>query len=326
FKARSLAEYEGVYARMGVKFDEVLGESAYADLVDPVVDALLAAGLAEESEGAVVIRDGNQVSVVRKKDGAATYTATDLACVRYRVDRWNPARMVYVTDVRQAQHFANFFKIARKWNVSAEMTHVGFGMLKLPEGAMSTRSGNVIRLVDLLDEAVARARALVDEKSAMLPEAERAAVAEAVGTGSVRYQDLVQSPATDVSFDWKRMLAMDGNSAPYLLYSRARARSILRKAEIVPGAMRLDHPVERELALSCLRFPEAVAAATRNYAPNLLAEHVYRTCESFNRFYYELPVLQGGEAAGSRLALVAAADVVMSRGLSLLGLSPLERM
>ncbi len=326
FKARSMAEYEGVYARMGVRFDEVLGESAYAALVDPIVEAMLASGQAEASEGAVVIRDGNQVAVVRKKDGAATYTATDLACVRYRVDRWNPARMVYVTDVRQAQHFANFFSIAKKWNVAAEMAHVGFGMLKLPEGAMSTRAGNVIRLVDLLDEAVARARALVDEKSSSLPEAERAAVADAIGVGSVRYQDLVQSPATDVSFDWKRMLAMDGNSAPYLLYSRARARSILRKAEIVPGTLRLEHPLERELALTCLRFPEAVSAATRNYAPNILAEHVYRTCEAFNRFYYELPVLQGGDAAASRLALVSAADVVMARGLSHLGLVPLERM
>ncbi len=326
FVAKSLTEYEAVYRRMGAAFDEVLGESAYREDTDAVVDDLLAAGVAEHSEGAVIVRQGENVSVIRKKDGAALYTTTDLACVRYRVRRWNPARMVYVTDVRQAQHFANFFSIAKKWNVTAEMIHVGFGMLKLPEGAMSTRAGNVIRLVDLLDEAVARARALVDEKSAMLPEAERAAVAAAIGVGSVRYQDLVQSPATDVSFDWKRMLAMDGNSAPYLLYSRARARSILRKAEIAPGALRLEHPLERELALTCLRFPEAVAAAARNYAPNILAEHTYRTCEAFNRFYYELPVLQGGDAAASRLALVAAADVVMSRGLSLLGLVPLERM
>lgn len=338
FRAKSLAEYDTIYARMGVAFEEVLGESAYGPMTDAVVAQLLADGVAERSEGAVIVRLGDQVSVVQKKDGAATYTATDLACVKYRVERWNPAKMVYVTDARQHQHFMNFFAVAKRWNVTAELVHMGFGMLKLPEGAMSTRKGNVIRLADLLDEAVARARAVVDEKSAMLPDDERAAVAEAVGVGAVRYQDLVQAPGTDITFDWNRMLAMDGNSAPYLLYSRARAASVRRKAAVEGGGeggggvvanladLRFGHSLERELALVLLRFPEAVEAALRASTPNTLAEATYRTCEAFNRFYYELPVLKGGEDRAARLALVEAADRVMVFALRMLGLTALERM
>jgi arginyl-tRNA synthetase len=331
FVAKSLTEYDGVYQRMGVKFDEVLGESAYREGTDEVVRDLLAAGVAEESDGAVIFRQGEAVTVIRKKDGAALYATTDLACIRYRMKRWNPDRMVYVTDVRQAGHFKALFSIAEKWAVKAELVHVGFGMLKLPEGSMSTRKGNVIRLVDLLDEAVEHARAVVDEKSAVLPEEERAAVAEAVGVGAIRYQDLVQSPQTDVSFDWKRMLAMDGNSAPYLLYTYARASSILRKAEgegekPALSQLTLGHAFERDLAIALLRYPEAVSGALRASAPNVLAEHTYRMCEAFNRFYYELPVLGGGEARASRLAMVAATQRVLGTALTTLGLRPLPRM
>lgn len=331
FLEKSLTEYNAVYQRMGVKFDEMLGESAYRDHTERIVADLLADGVAEESEGAVIVRLGDQVSVVRKRDGASTYTTTDLACVQYRVERWNPDRMVYVTDVRQQQHFATFFSVAKRWNVRSELVHVGFGMLKLPEGTMSTRSGNTIRLVDLLDETVARARSVVDEKSGSIPEDERAEIAEAVGTGAVRYQDLVQSPGTDVSFDWKRMLAMDGNSAPYLLYSHARACSLLRKAggegwSPNGSTIVLEHSFERDLALGLLRYPEAFSAALRNAAPNTLAEHVYRMCELFNRFYYELPVLTGGDARQSRLELVEASRRVIAHGLRTLGLHPLERM
>ncbi len=331
FRSRSLEEYEGVYARMGVTFDEVLGESEYGPVTDSVVADLLERGIAENSEGAVIVRLGEQVSVVRKKDGAATYTATDLACVRYRVDRWRPDRMVYVTDARQHQHFMNFFAVAQRSGVEADLVHMGFGMLKLPDGAMSTRKGNVIRLVDLLDEAVARARAVVDEKSGSFPEEERAAIAEAVGVGAVRYQDLVQSPQSDITFDWKKILAMDGNSAPYLLYTRARAASILRKATADGGALAapvatLTHPVERDLALALLRVPEAVDGALRASAPNLLADGVYRACESFNRFYYELKVLDEAEHRASRLALVQAADAILVHALGLLGLRALARL
>lgn len=328
FKRVSLAEFQGVYDRMGVAFDEVLGESAYQPMLDDVAARLLHEGVAEESEGALVVREGGNVLVVRKKDGAATYGLTDIACVLYRLERWAPTRMVYVTDNRQQLHFQQVFSAARRLGVTTDLVHVYFGMLVLPEGGMSTRKGNVIRLVDLLDEAARRARAVVDTKSPELPEADRAAIAEAIGVSAVRYADLSQHPQTNVTFDWDRMLSLEGNTAPYLLYSHARCASLLARAGEAPDLDRLApaHPLERELVVALLRTPEAVAAALRSTRPNLLADHLYDVANRFNRFYHELPVLTGGDAKASRLALVEASRRVLRHGLGLLGLHVLDRM
>lgn len=329
FKRVSLAEFQQVYDRMGVRFDEVLGESAYQPMLDATAKRLLDAGVAEASEGAVVVRDGGNVLVVRKKDGAATYGLTDVACVLYRVDRWHPVRIVYVTDMRQQLHFQQIFAIARRLGVTdVDLVHAWFGMLSLPEGAMSTRKGNVIRLVDLLDEAARRARAVVDAKSPELPEADRAAIAEAIGVSSVRYADLSQHPQTNVTFDWDRMLSLEGNTAPYLLYSHARCASLLARAGEAPDLDRLApaHPLERELIVALLRTPEAVSSALRSTRPNLLADHLYDVANRFNRFYHELPVLTGGDAKAPRLALVEASRRVLRHGLGLLGLHVLDRM
>ncbi|MFZ5481313.1 MAG: arginine--tRNA ligase [Myxococcota bacterium] len=328
FKRVSLAEFQQVYDRMGVRFDEVLGESAYQPLLADTAARLLEAGVAEESEGALIVRDGNNVLVVRKKDGAATYGLTDIACVLYRVERWNPARLVYVTDARQQLHFSQLFAAAKRLGVGVEMVHAYFGMLVLPEGSMSTRKGNVIRLVDLLDEAVGRARAVVDAKAPDLPADERARIAEAVGVDAIRYADLSQNPTTNVTFEWDRMLSLEGNTAPYLLYSHARCASLLAKAGEAPdlAALRPDHPLERELLVAIARYPEAVATALRGYRPNALADHLFDLANRSNRFYHELPVLQGGEARAARLALVEASRRVLRHGLTLLGLHPLDRM
>ncbi len=333
FLADSLAEFDTVYRRMGVAFDVILGESTYQPELDAVVRDLLASGSAEVSEGAVITRFPepdlkDHVAVIRKKDGAATYATTDLACMRYRIRRWNPDRIVIVTDMRQQLHFRQLFAVARRWGVAIELQHAWFGMLVLPEGAMSTRSGNVIRLVDLLDEAVARARAVVDSKSPDLPEADRAAIAEAIGVGAIRYADLSQHPQTNVTFQWDRMLALDGNTAPYLLYSHARCTSLLAKAGEVPdlGALRIGHPLERELLLSLARYPEAVLGALSSYRPNLLCDHLYDVATRFNRFYHELPVLTGGPDRASRLALVEASRRVLRHGATVIGLTVLDRM
>ncbi|HNH49368.1 MAG TPA: arginine--tRNA ligase, partial [Myxococcota bacterium] len=271
----SLAEFEQVYQRMGVRFDVVLGESAYAGQMDEMVERLVQSGLAEESQGALIIRFTepelkDHPMIVRKKDGAANYATTDLACIRYRQDRWNPAKILYVTDMRQQLHFQQLFAVARRWELRPELIHAWFGMLVLPEGAMSTRKGNVIRLVDLLDEAVRRARAVVDQKSPELPEEDRAKIAEAVGVSAVRYADLSQHPQTNVTFDWDRMLSLEGNTAPYLLYSHARGASLLARAGHPPdlGALRTKHPLERTLLLTAMRTPEAVQAALRSVRPN----------------------------------------------------------
>lgn len=333
FLADSLAEFETVYRRMGVRFDVVLGESTYQPLLDGVVQDLLASGSAELSDGAVITRFPeadlkDHVAVIRKGDGAATYATTDLACMRYRIDRWHPDRIVIVTDMRQQLHFRQLFAVARRWGIAIELQHAWFGMLVLPEGAMSTRQGNVIRLVDLLDEAVARARAVVDSKSPDLPEADRAAIAEAIGVGAIRYADLSQHPQTNVTFQWDRMLALDGNTAPYLLYSHARCASLLAKAGEPPdlNALRVGHPAERALLLALARYPEAVSGALSSYRPNLLCDHLYEVATRFNRFYHELSVLTGGDDRAARLALVEASRRVLRHGATVLGLTVLDRM
>ncbi len=347
FVAISMAEFQGVYDRLGVQFDMTLGESFYNPELPGVVESLLGSGLAEESEGAVVVRFAEDAAeksvrgrtlVIRKQDGAFLYGTTDLATIEHRLASWAPARAVYVTDGRQQLHFQQVFAAWKAWRQARgldpqaiELVHTWFGTLKLPEGMMSTRKGNVIRLVELLDEAVRRARAVVDEKSPSLDEAERASIAEAVGLAAVRYSDLSQNPQSDVIFDWDRMLAMDGNTAPFLLYSYARCRALQRKGEVQqPGvqALAVSHPLEAALVRQLLRLPDVVAAATEGHRPNLLCDYLFDTAQAFNRFYYEQKVLQAESEAlrASRLALVEASARVMGRGMELLGLRPLGRM
>ncbi len=339
FLEASLQEFEAIYRRLGVSFDVTLGESHYHDMLAGLVEDLLARGIAEESQGAVIIRFGpedgkgleDSPMLIRKADGAFLYATTDLATVRYRLDRWHPDRILYVTDSRQQLHFRQLFAACRKlgWD-EAELIHVWFGTLVTPTGAMSTRQGNVINLRDLLDEAVRRARALVDEKSPHLPDEERAEVAEALGIGAVRYADLSQNPQSKVVFEWDRMLAMDGNTAPYLVYSHARCRSLQRKGGVerptVEG-LAIGHPLERQLALHLVRYPEVFEAALASQRPNLVAEHLFGLANRFNRFYYELPVLKAEEPVRTaRLALVEASRRVLSAGLDLLGIRALDRM
>lgn len=329
----SMAEFNTVYARMGVKFDVTLGESHYRDMTDKVVEDLRRDGIAEASEGAWIVRFEenslkNSPVIVQKRDGASNYTTTDLACLRYRIAQWNPDRILIVTDMRQQLVFNQLFAIARRWNIQTELIHTWFGMLVLPEGAMSTRAGNVIRLVDLFDEAVSRARAIVDEKAPHLPDAERADIADAVGIGSIRYADLCQHPQTDVTFTWEKMLSFEGNTAPYLLYSYARCCSLLAKAGESPDilAIRLDHALERELALSILRLPESALAALNLSRPNLLADQIYDLANRVNRVYHDLPVLTGGDARASRLALLDCARNALRTGMEWLGLRVIDRM
>ena len=332
----SMKEFEAVYRRMGVSFDVVLGESTYHPLIPATLNRLEGMGAAEVSDGALISqfakkgRDQKDTLILRKKDGAYTYGATDIACALYREERWHPNRVIYVTDVRQQGHFQQLFELARRLEVKTDLTHIWFGMLVLPEGsvAMSTRSGNTIRLVDLLDEAVRRAREVVEEKSPHLPEEEKARIAEAVGVGAVRYVDLSQNPQTDVTFEWDRILSLEGNTAPYLIYGHARCAGVLRKANAPLDFTKIviEHPLERELALALLRVPEAFSEAIRLSKPNVLADRLYKLVERLNGFYHHLPVLKDGEVNESRLALVEATRRVLSHGLTALGLVPLKRM
>ena len=344
----SLREFESVYARLGVKFDVTLGESFYNDALPGVVAALLQAGIAIEDAGAVIIAFPedhevkavrNRKLVIRKSDGAFLYGTTDLATLEHRLAEWAPKEIVYVTDGRQQLHFTQVFEGWKTWRSerglstdNVALRHSWFGTLKLPHGSMSTRKGNVIRLVDLLDEAVTRSRAVVDAKSADIPEAERAAIAEAVGIGSVRYADLSQNPQSDVIFDWDRMLAHDGNTAVFLLYSAARCFSLLRRAEaegvsVEATAAAPAHAREKELLLALARFPEMVAIARATHRPNLLCDHLFETAQCLNRFYAAVRVFEkDGTVNASALALVAMSGRVFRSGLGVLGIPVLERM
>jgi arginyl-tRNA synthetase len=339
FLDASLKEYDELYRRLGISFEVVYGESFYNDMLKPLVQQLIDSGVAEESRGAIVIpfdkSDGKGLKdapmLIQKADGAALYGTTDLATVRYRLDTWQPAKIIYVTDTRQQHHFRQLFAACKKlgWVADGVLEHVWFGLLSLPTGAMSSRKGNVIRLQDVLDEAAARARAVVDDKSAMLPEAQRAAIAEAVGVAAVRYADLSQNPQSNVVFDWDKMLAFDGNTAVFLMYSLARTCSIQRKGGLPQelSAFCPEHPVERELTSTLARFPEAFDLALSSSKPSMLCEYLFGLSKSFNRFYFELNVLDStGDDRNTRTNLVEATRRVLSQGVSLLGITPLERM
>jgi arginyl-tRNA synthetase len=333
----SLREFDELYRRMDVRFDVTLGESAYREHLQPLVDRLLAKGQAEVSEGAVVVPlEGMPPLLIRKSDGSALYGTTDLATVEYRLNHWSPDRIVYVTDVRQKLHFQQVFAACKKLGIEANLVHVAFGMLRLPDGAVvATRkgpggAGQSLNLVDVFDTARDHARKVVDEKSGHLDEHDRDVIAEAVGVGAIRYADLSQNPTSDITFEWSKMLALEGNTAPYLMYAYARCQSIFRKADIsdfVPGNVVLSHPAERELALAVARLSEAVLDAAATSRPNVLCDHLFHLASTFARFYGACHVLgEAPEVTWSRLSLVHATARALEVGMEILGLRALDRM
>ena len=342
FVDASMVEFDGIYRRLGVQFTVVHGESFYNDMLVSLVDGLLAEGIAVASEGAVVVpftpEDGKGLDktplLIRKSDGAALYGTTDLATARHRIDTWSPARVIYVTDTRQQQHFKQVIAAAKKMGLNGpEYVHAWFGMLKFEGGAIaSTRKGEVVNLADLLDIAATKAYDIVSEKSAHIPEDERRAIAEAVGTGTIRYFDLSQNPQSDITFTWEKALSLDGGSAVYLMYAHARLHSILRKAgaDVAPpaGPVAVAHPTERALAMLVARTPEAIEAAADAYRPNLLADHLEALAKAVGPFYNACRVTDepDPEIRAARLALVDAVRRALALGMDLLGLRPVTRM
>lgn len=333
----SMGEFAGIYARLGVGFDVVRGESHYRDLLAGLVARLERDGLARESEGATVVfleEEKLGACIVRKSDGGFNYASTDIATVLNRVEEFAPDKIVYVTDERQQLHFRQIFAIARRLGVKTDLVHVWFGLMRLPEGTFSTRQGNVIKLERLLDEAEARALKMVEESSPDMPEATRREVARAVGIGAVKYADLSQSPQTLIVFTWDKALALNGNSAPYLQYACARILSVADKyAARFPGQdparwpIRLGEKVERDLALRICRFPEAVIRAAESYKPNVLADYLYDLAGAYSTFYQTVPFLQAPEGTReSRVRLSMAVAGVLRRGLGLLGIETPERI
>ncbi len=346
FVQRSLEEYDQVYLRLDVRFDVTLGESFYNDALPGVVDAALACGAARQDAGAVIIDFPDPpekalkdtILVIRKQDGAFLYGTSDLATLNYRQSTWDPARILYVTDKRQQLHFKQVFAAWTRLRAAQgqdpatlpTLEHVWFGTLNFDGGAMSSRKGGTFRLVDYMDAAAERARAVVDEKAPELSEDERADIAEAVGVGAIRYADLSQNPNSDLEFSLDRMLALDGNTAPFLMYSYARLRSIQRKGEVTAPTvdkLAITNDEERDLALHLARYPEAVALALHTSRPNMLCDYLYALAGCINRFYRNSPVLNAEpELAASRLALVEASARVLAHGMHTIGLRAIDRM
>jgi len=339
FMPHCLEALHAMYRRLGTTFDVELGESFYDPMLAGVVTELEARGLAVESEGAtVVFTEGSKAPmIVRKRDGAYNYATTDLATVRYRVQTWNPDQVLYVVDHRQSDHFKQLFDVARRWGYDAvDMEHVAFGtILGADRKPYKTREGDVVGLESLLDEGIAEARKVVDENSPELDEDERRRVAEAVGMGAVKYADLSQNRLSDYVFDWKKMLAMNGNTGAYLQYAYARIQSIFRKGGLTPEATRaarppilLSHPAERALGVRLLRLPETLELTAAELKPNILTDYLFDLANAFYTFYEECPVLkaESAERRDSRLALGDLTARTLKFGLNLLGIDVIDRM
>jgi arginyl-tRNA synthetase len=342
-------EIDRIYRRLDVHFDEIHGESFYNPMLPDVVHSLQERGLAQESEGAIVIflRENEPPALIRKKDGAFTYTTSDLATIRYRMEKWKPDAMLYVVDFRQALHFKNLFEAARRWGYEqVELEHISFGsVLGADRRPIKTREGGAIELGELLDEAVQRGRSVYEqtraERSAReedvpdLSAEERQSIAEVVGLGAVKYADLSQNRTSDYVFNWDKMLAMDGNTATYMQYAYARVRSIFRKGgesekrfRSDPPPVKLDSPAERALALQLLRLPESLEAAATEYKPNLITSYLWDLAKAYSGFYDSCPVLKAETASlrQSRLLLCDLTARVIQKGLELLGIRTIERM
>ena len=344
--AMSTEYFNTVYSKLGVLLndDDLAGESMYQPGMQATIDRLGAAGLLEESDGASVVfppgftnRDGEPLPlIIRARTGGFNYATSDLTCVIDRVERLGADLMLYVVGAPQQQHLDMVFAVARMagWlPEGVDAVHVAFGnVLGEDRKMLRSRSGDSVKLVDLLDEAIERAGALVAEKNPDLDDDERAAVARAVGIGAVKYADLSTDRVRDYVFDWDRMLSFDGNTAPYLQYAHARIRSIFRRAgvdpsTVDPSVIALVEPAERELALRILATPSVIAEATSSQSPHRLCTHLFDLAQAFTAFYEHCPVLKVDEPVrGSRLALCDLTARTLSTGLDLLGIEAPERM
>ena len=333
----SWAEFEDIYGQLAIRFDERLGESFYDPALGGLVEKLLTDGVAENSEGAVCIffRDipalADKPCLIRKSDGGFLYATTDLATIEYRAERWKPDAIWYVTGAPQQLHFQQIFAAARRMGYGTALEHIAFGsILGEDHKLMKTRSGDNVALRALLDEALTRARALIDEKNPELPEEEKRHIARVVGLGAVKYAELSQHRMTDYVFSWSKMLSLQGNTAPYLQNAYVRVRSIFRKLGTELGAaenISLTEPAELALAKKLLQFGEVVPTVLHEFRPNLLANYLFETANAFHTFYEACPVLKAeGPVRHSRLVLCDTTARVLRQGLELLGVEVPERM
>lgn len=339
FMPKCLDALQGVYEKLGIKFDKTLGESFYNPFLADVVESLKSKGMARDSEGAAcVFIEGNEAPfMVQKKNGAFTYATTDLATVRYRVEQFGTQAMLYVVDKRQSEHFQLLFETARRWGFSGvEFHHVSFGTVLGNDGKpFKTRAGDTVGLESLLDEAVARALKIVSENNPSLDETTRQTVADAVGIGGIKYADLHHNRESDYKFDWDKMLATSGDTATYIQYANARMHGIFRKGNIDRAALAagpqkivLTNASERALLLQLLSFEDALNAAIAELRPSILTQFLFETANRATAFYQDSPLLkeENAEIRQSRFLLCDLASRAITLGLSLLGIAAPQQM
>lgn len=343
FVQTSLQHAQAVYKKLGLKLlpADVTGESFYNDQLQSTVNELLAKGIAVDSDGTKVVfldefknQDNEPAAfIIQKKDGGFLYASTDLACLRYRINTLHGNRLLYVVDARQSLHFDELFTVARKagWlpdTVHAE--HVPFGTMMGKDGKpFKTRSGDTVKLMDLLNEAVTRASALVASKNPELSADEIAHIGEVVGIGAVKYADLSKNRTSDYIFDWDSMLSFEGNTAPYLQYAYTRVQSVFRKAGTWDNnaAITLNEAMEQQLAVELLKFEDVLNSVANTSYPHYLAAYLYQIATLFSRFYEACPILKADEATrNSRLQLTSLTGKTLQQGLALLGIDTLETM
>ena len=337
----SLKEYNKVYDRLNVNFDYYFGESFYNDMMPSVLEELKQKGIAKEDQGALVVFfENNRLppAIVQKKDGSFLYTTSDLATMKFRKDELKVDEAVYLTDDRQQNHFKQVFEIGKMLGESYnyKKTHIVFGIMRFGNGIIfSSRSGNIIRLVDLLDEAKAQVKKVIDEKNPDIPEDEKDKIAEIVGSGAIKYFDLSQNRTSDITFTWDKVLSFEGNTGPYLQYTYVRIMSIFRKLkeeniEVKNNDIISDdtNGIERELAVELLRFPQAVVKSYENYRPNIIADYLFDTAKLFNNFYNSSSILkeEDKKVMDARILLARKTAFVLKEGLSLLGINTVNRM
>jgi arginyl-tRNA synthetase len=341
--------------KANVTAEHTAGESSYRLELGDIVDDLVRKGLAVEDQGALVVRLDDvgieEPLIVRKSDGGFIYATTDLAAVRRRVQKIGASRVVYAVDARQGKHFQQVFAASRKagytklldasgkpGQVEAKLEHAAFGTMMGEDGRpFKTRSGESVKLADMLDEAVARAERAVTEKNPDLSAAERTSIAEGIAIAAIKYADLSTERAKDYVFSYDRMMSFEGNTGPYLLYAVVRIRSIFRKARETFGAaatltsstsVRVIAPEEKTLALTLLKYPGAVRSVAESLEPHRMCQYLYELAGAFSGFFQNCPVMQAPDDATrlSRLGMCALTERVLVDGLNLLGIQTLERM
>ena len=340
----SLKDFKKIYKALNIKFDYVLGESFYDGMLAGTVKEGLDKKIASQSEGAIIVnleRYNLPPFLIRKSDGAYLYATSDLAAVKYRKEKFDADKILYVVANEQALHLQQLFASAELFGLSKniEMKHIKFGMVLGETGKkFSTRKGDTVELKDLIDKSIKLSQKIVEEKNPKLSKKEKKKIAKTAGIGAIKYNDLSQNRLTDITFNWDKMLSFEGNSAPYLQYTYARIKSLKRKYDKLykldrvnvfnkPHFSSLEKEVEKNIMRQLIKFPEIIENSARENSPHLIALYIYELASSYNSFYNSVPILKSEKKlAKARIYLSKSVMIVIRNGLDLLGIDVLKKM